>query len=170
VLFSGEEEGLLGSKAYLKQHQPELADHLGGIVIDLGQGPITKIELGGRSELIPGVQEFTNRISGFAPLEVNDSFLLFNDSYAFTLAGLPGICFNQNSRDYNIIHHSPADTLDKIEPGILVRNTAIMALTAYWIADYPSRLGTLWTSAQTAQMLKEKNQKDILETLGIWPF
>ena len=170
VLFTGEEEGLLGSKAYLKAHQADLPNHLGAIVIDLGQGPITKMELGGRTELIPAMEEFAAAITGYGPLEVNDSFLLFNDSYSFFISGLPGICFAQNSRDYQAIHHSPADTLDKVDPAALIHNTAVMALTAYWIADYKSRLGTLWSPGKTAQMLTEKKQREIFEPLGLWPF
>src|SRR5262250_783097 len=39
VLFTGEEEGLDGSFAYMKQHQTEMKNHLGSLVIDGGQGP-----------------------------------------------------------------------------------------------------------------------------------
>jgi hypothetical protein len=42
----GEEQGLLGSLAYVKQHQGEMKNHLGGIVLDFGQGPIKEFQLG----------------------------------------------------------------------------------------------------------------------------
>src|SRR5437899_138841 len=47
VLFTGEEQGLDGSFAYMKQHHAEMGNHLGNLVLDSGQGPVKEYMLGG---------------------------------------------------------------------------------------------------------------------------
>ena len=58
VLFTGEEQGLDGSFAYMKQHAAEMENHLGDLILDEGQGPVTDFMLGGRDDLIPAFQPF----------------------------------------------------------------------------------------------------------------
>src|SRR6201987_3216223 len=57
VLFTGEEEGLLGSLAYTKTHQSEMANHIAAVVLDFGQGPVTGFQMGGHDYLIPEMQK-----------------------------------------------------------------------------------------------------------------
>ena len=170
VLFSGEEQGLLGSLAYAKTHRDEMANHVAAVILDIGQGPVTGLNLGGRKDLIPAVQKFADAMKGFAALKVDDDVLFGTDSGPFTLAGLPGIYMSQDSPDYLYTHHSEADTFDKVKQEILARDTAIVALTAYWIADRPERLATPWPAEQTARMLVEKKLDLLLKAYGIWPF
>src|SRR5579871_83575 len=61
-------------------------------------------------------------------------------------------------------------TLDKVKPDLLTRDSTLMALTAFWIADRPERLASPWTPQQTAAMLVKKHEDQILKTFGIWPF
>jgi carboxypeptidase Q len=170
VLFTGEEQGLLGSRAYIQEHQNELAKHIAAVVMDDGQGPITLVRFSGHNALLPYFQSFTAQTSFLKALSADNSFELFTDAYSFTLAGLPGISFGQNSPDYDLLHHSNADTLDKVDPETLAHNSQILALTATWLADLPERLEPTWTKAQTAQMLTENKQHKILEMLKMWPF
>jgi Zn-dependent M28 family amino/carboxypeptidase len=58
VLFTGEEQGLVGSFAYVKEHQNEIANHLGDIILDDGQGAVTGIDVGGHDELKESVLTF----------------------------------------------------------------------------------------------------------------
>lgn len=108
-------------------------------------------------------------MSGVGPVEINAGYLTFTDAYAFTLAGMPGIAPFQDSPDYTMIGHSAADTLDKADPGVLVRNSALLAAMLYWMANYPTRLGEIWTSERTSRVLSEDGQRDILERFGLWP-
>ncbi len=170
VLFGGEEQGLLGSLAYAKAHQDEMARHVAAVILDIGQGPVTGLNLGGRKDLIPAVQKFADAVKGLANLKVDDDVLFATDSGPFTLAGLPGIWMSQDSPDYAYTHHTEADTFDKVKQDILARDTAVVALTAYWIADRPERLATPWPDEQTAKMLVEKKLDLLLKSHGLWPF
>lgn len=170
VLFTGEEQGLLGSLAYVKTHQAEMADHLGDLVLDFGQGPVTGLSLGGHKDLIPTLKKFAESVGAFGELKLDDGMIFATDTGPFILAGLPGINMDQTSPEYKYTHHSAADTLDKVKPDVLVRNATLMALTAFWIADRPDRLDTPWTAEQTARMLVEKKEDKFLKAFGLWPF
>ncbi|HVH71415.1 MAG TPA: M28 family peptidase, partial [Candidatus Dormibacteraeota bacterium] len=91
VLFTGEEQGLDGSFAYVKQHKAELPNHLGDLVLDFGQGPVKAFQLGGRDDLVPVFQPFVNALSNFQPLQVDDKVESGTDTLPFSMAGLPGI-------------------------------------------------------------------------------
>jgi carboxypeptidase Q len=170
VLFTGEEEGLLGSLAYVKTHQSEMANHIAAVILDNGQGPVVGFQLGGRADLIPDVQKFATSLQAFGDLKVDDEVEFGTDTGPFILAGLPGINLDQDSPDYKYTHHSSVDTFDKVQADILDRDATVMALTAFWIADRPQRLASPWPQEKTAQMLVDKRQDTVLKLFGLWPF
>lgn len=170
VLFTGEEQGLLGSIAYTKMHKDELPNHVAALVLDNGQGPVIKLNMGGRDDLIPAMKKFADSVKGFGDLGVDDSVVFGTDVGPFVLAGLPGINMDQDSPEYKYTHHSAVDTFDKVKPDILIRDSTMMALTAFWMADRPERLASPWPPEKTAKMLTDKHQDGVLKALGLWPF
>ncbi len=170
VLYTGEEQGLLGSLAYCKRHKAEMPNHVAALTLDNGQGPVVDLELGGREDLIPAVEQFTKAIKAFGDITVNDAAVFDTDSGPFILQGLPGINMGQNSPDYKYTHHSPVDTFDKVKPDLLERDATVMALTAYWIADRPERLAIPWPPERTARMLTRQKKDKMLKDFGLWPF
>jgi carboxypeptidase Q len=170
VLFTGEEQGLLGSFAYVRTHKEEMADHVAAVILDNGQGPVVRLNLGGRKDLIPAVKSFSESVKAFGALEVNDNTVFGTDCGPFILAGLPGINLGQDSPEYRYTHHSAADSLDAVQPDLLLRDATVMALTAFWIADRPERLAAPWPAEKTAKMLVEKKQDGFLKAFNLWPF
>jgi len=170
VLFTGEEQGLLGSIAYTKEHDKEMKNHVAAVILDSGQGPVTTIQLGGRKDLIPPVQKFAASLQAFGDLAVDDTTEFGTDTGPFIMAGLPGINLDQDSPDYKYTHHSAVDTFDKVKADVLDRNAAVMALTSFWIADRPERLASPWPPERTARMLVEKHDDVFLKIYGVWPF
>jgi carboxypeptidase Q len=170
VLFTGEEQGLDGSFAYVKAHKSEMANHVAAVVLDSGQGPVKGLQLGGRKDLIPDVERFAGALGAFGPLEVDDEVEFGTDTGPFTLEGLPGINLNQDSPDYKYTHHSAVDTFDKVKADVLDRNATVMALVGFWIADRPERLASPWPAEKTARMLVDKHEDSFLKAFGLWPF
>jgi carboxypeptidase Q len=170
VLFTGEEQGLVGSLAYTKTHKDEMANHVAALILDNGQGPVVRLNLGGRDDLVPAVSKFADSVKGFGELEVDDRPTFGTDAGPFVLAGLPGINMGQDSPEYKFTHHSAVDTLDKVKPEMMIRDSTMMALAAFWIADRPERLASPWPPEKTARMLVEKHLDQNLKTYGIWPF
>jgi carboxypeptidase Q len=170
VLFTGEEQGLLGSLAYVKTHFAEMKNHLGNIVLDNGQGPIKEFQLGGREDLVEAFEPFARSLVNIREIKVSDKLEFGTDTGPFILAGLPGINLDQDSPEYKYTHHSAADALEEVKPDILAQNTTIMAMTAYWLADRPERFATPWPAEKSAKMLREKGQYDMLKSFHLWPF
>jgi len=114
------------------------------------------------------LQDLINSVADVAAVRTGNGYLTYTDAYAFILAGIPGITPFQDSPNYTLIGHSAADTLDKVEADILERDSALLALSSLWLADYPTTIGRHWSPEKTAQMLSE--QRTALRALGLWPF
>jgi carboxypeptidase Q len=170
VLFTGEEQGLLGSLAYVKTHSAEMKNHLADIVLDTGQGPIKEFQLGGRDDLIEAFEPFAKSLASIREIKVSDKLEFGTDTGPFILAGLPGINLDQDSPDYKYTNHSAADALEEVKPDVLAQNASIMAMTAYWLADRPDRFATPWPAERSAKMLREKGQYDMLKSFNLWTF
>ena len=170
VLFTGEEQGVDGSFAYVKQHQAEMANHLGDLVLDEGQGPVKAFQLGGRDDLVASFQPFADSLANIRPVQVDDKFEAGTDTLPFSLAGLPGINMSQDSGEYKFTHHSAADSLDAQKPDVLAQNATLMALAAFWIADRPERFASPWPKERTARMVRAQREYEMLKAFNIWPF
>jgi hypothetical protein len=170
VLFTGEEQGLDGSFAYMKQHKNEIGNHLGDLVLDFGQGPVKAFQLGGRSDLVEAFQPFAKTLSNIKSIAVDDKVESGTDTLPFSIAGLPGINMNQDTADYRYTHHSAADALEAQKPDVLAQNSMLMALAAFWIADRPERFASPWPAERTAKMLRAQHQYEELKAFNLWPF
>ncbi|MGC1614653.1 MAG: M28 family peptidase [Candidatus Acidiferrum sp.] len=169
VLFTGEEQGLDGSFAYVKQHQAEMANHLGSLILDNGQGPVKAFQLGGRDDLVDVFKPFAAALADIREVKVDDKVEDGTDTLPFSIAGLPGINMDQDSPEYKYTHHSPADALEAVKPDVLAQDTTLMALTAYWIADRPERFAAPWSAERTVKMLLAQHQDELLKAFGLWP-
>src|SRR6266852_1581321 len=97
VLFTGEEQGLDGSFAYVKQHEAEMPNHLGDLVLDNGQGPVKEFQLGGRDDLVASFEPFAKSLANIRDIKVTDKVENGTDTLPFSITGLPGINMDQDS-------------------------------------------------------------------------
>jgi Zn-dependent M28 family amino/carboxypeptidase len=100
--------------------------------------------------------------------QLGKGFLTYTDGFSFTLAGVPEIGLFQDSPNYSLLGHSAADTLDKVDPQVLIRDSAALAISGLWFANYPAQVGSHWSLAKTAQMLND--QRRFLQAFELWPF
>lgn len=132
VLFTNEENGLRGGLAYHDAHKQEV--HVAGIESDSGSGAPWGFGIGQE-------QAQLDALLPFAPLFESigaGTFVLGGggaDISPLTKDGMLGIAVRPNTSYYFDLHHSPADTIDKIAPFHLERNAAAMALMAYILAE-----------------------------------
>ncbi len=169
VLFTGEEQGIDGSFAYVRQHQAELPNHLGGLILDNGQGPVRAFQLGGRDDLVESFKPFVASLADIREVKVDDRVEDGTDTLPFSMAGLPGINKDQDSPEYKYTHHSAADALEAVKPEVLAQDTTLMALAAYWIADRPERFAAPWPMEKTVKMLIGQHEDSTLKAFGLWP-
>jgi carboxypeptidase Q len=169
VLFTGEEQGIDGSFAYVRQHQSELPNHLGSLILDNGQGPVRAFQLGGRDDLVEIFNPFAAALSDIREVKVDDKVEDGTDTLPFSIAGLPGINMDQDSPDYKYTHHSAADALEAVKPEVLAQDATLMALAAFWIADRPERFASPWPAEKTVKMLITQHEDAMLKAFGMWP-
>lgn len=138
-LFSGEEQGLHGSRAYVKSHKDELPKTSMALVHDTGTGRVVTIALQGRSALKTLFEKELEALKELK-VEINTSFQGGTDHLPFDSAGVPGFAFKQDPAEYYLTHHSQSDTLDKAREPDLIQGAQVMALTATRIANLPELL------------------------------
>jgi Zn-dependent M28 family amino/carboxypeptidase len=140
VLFSGEEQGLLGSRAYVERHRAELGRHSAVFVMDTGSGQIDGLALQGRTEVEAVMGSVLEPLVSLGVVDTDLRLEWGSDHLPFDQAGVPAFCFEQLQGDYSRYHHSEADTLDKVKPDDLQQAAIVLALTAYRTAQLPEKL------------------------------
>jgi carboxypeptidase Q len=148
--WSAEEQGLIGSRAYVKDHIADPADmktkaEHGKVTayfnIDNGSGKIRGIYTQG-NDMVKSV--FSSWLAPFADLgatTVTNRNTGGTDHQAFDAVGVPGFQFIQDPLDYFArTHHSNLDTMDRVPKGDLIQMSAICALFAYQAANRDSLL------------------------------
>lgn len=122
VLYGNEEGGLVGARAYAAKHANELKNHVLASESDFGAGRIWQFS----TRFGPKAQtEGTALAKQLAPLGItqggNDAFG-GPDVSVLTPLGVPVLSLEQDGTDYFDYHHTPNDTLDKIDPAALLQN------------------------------------------------
>ena len=140
VLFSGEEQGLLGSRAYAETHSASADSIQAVLVLDNGTGAITGQALQGRNDLEGLWRELLAPVASLDADSVREASKMGTDHLSFLPYGVPGFNFDQLRRGYNHTHHSQSDTYDKAIAQDLKQATAVMAVTAYELANLPELL------------------------------
>jgi len=168
VLFTGEEEGELGSRAYAHAHRAELDHMVAAIIYDAGVGRVTGYSLGGRKDLLAGVREALEPLKSVGPMEFTFDAPGDTDDLDFVLEGVPALVANQEPANYMLNYHAASDTFDKVDFVELKRNEAIATVTAYALADASARIGRRQTRAEVEQLLKESGLEESLKKEGAW--
>ena len=140
ILFSGEEEGLLGSRAYAAQHEKEADSIQAVLVLDNGTGAITGQALQGRKDLEGLWKQLLAPVASLKADSVRDADKGGTDHLSFLPYGVPGFNFDQLERGYDHTHHSQTDTYDHAVAGDLKQAAAVMAVTAFELANLPQLL------------------------------
>ena len=140
ILFSGEEQGLLGSRAYAAQHEAQADSIQAVLVLDNGTGAITGQALQGRKDLEGLWRQLLAPVASLDADSIRDASKSGTDHLSFLPYGVPGFNFDQLRRGYDHTHHSQSDTYDKAVAGDLKQAAAVMAVTAYELANLPELL------------------------------
>jgi carboxypeptidase Q len=144
-LWGGEEQGLLGSQAYVKEHfgsfenqKPEFAKFSAYWNIDTGTGLVRGASIFGPPEGARILAQFLKPFEDFkvyGALPASSRNIGGTDSTSFNNAGLPGIGANQDGIEYNShTHHVNLDSYERILPDDVKKNAIMTASVVYHIA------------------------------------
>jgi carboxypeptidase Q len=150
ALWSGEEQGLLGSKAYVKEHfgDPKTmqvtAAHAklsGYFNLDNGSGKIRGVYLQNNDAMRPLFEQWLQPFYDLGAATVSIRNTGGTDHLSFDADGLPGFQFIQDPLDYSTVtHHSSMDVYDHAVPADLMQAAAIIASMVYDAATRPEML------------------------------
>jgi carboxypeptidase Q len=149
-LWTGEEQGLLGSRAYVKAHfmdrqankiRPEHGKFSSYFNLDNGTGAIRGIYAQSNDAVVPLFEQWCAPLRNLGVTTVSPRNTGGTDHLAFDAVGLPGFQFIQDPMDYDSrTHHTNVDTFERLQPADMMKNAVVMAIFAYDAANRPEKL------------------------------
>lgn len=141
VAWMAEENSGAGAQAYFAANKALADKHAGVIEADTGAGKplglMSRITANSEKALRPVIDVLSP--IGASVLDRREQ-PVGSDIGEMQLAGVPGFEPLFDTRHYFDYHHTPADTLDKVDPKNLQRIVATMAVLAFYLADAPNLL------------------------------
>ena len=150
ALWGGEEEGLLGSRAYVRRHyaarrtmvlKPDHREVSAYYNLDNGAGRIRGIWLQGNDAAAPIFREWMRDLADLGVATIGRRSTHGTDHRSFDEVGLPGFQFIQDRLEYNSrTHHSTMDVYDRVQRDDLLQMSVVAAVFAYNTAMLDERL------------------------------
>ena len=149
VAFANEEQGLYGGFAYAKAHAAELAKHALVSESDLGAGRIYGFDAGNIDD---GAKDAVQQIAkALEPLGIEwrpGEGDPESDVGPFAGMGAAWAWLGHDATGYFDLHHTPDDTMDKIDPEVLKQNVAAYAVYTYLASQAEGSFGSSPAKAQ----------------------
>jgi carboxypeptidase Q len=139
VLWTNEENGGRGGLAYRDQHQAELGNHIMMLESDGGVFRPRGFGFSGNDAARAKVRDIATLLTGIQANWVGPSGGGADIGPSVQQGGIPAMALEVDG-NYFLIHHTPADTVDKIDPMDVARSAAAIAVVTYVVADMPDRL------------------------------
>jgi hypothetical protein len=149
-LWSGEEQGIFGSRAYVKDEfgdpetmrlKPAHAKLFGYFNHDNGSGKIRGVYLQGNDAMRPIFEAWLAPFRDLGVTTVTIRNTGGTDHLSFDAVGLPGFQFIQDQLEYGTLtHHSNMDVYDHVVPADLMQAAAVIASVVYHAATRPEML------------------------------
>lgn len=174
ILFGGEEQGILGSTAYVRAHKADMSTIDCVLISDTGAQPAKGWYLMGRDDEKEALKNVEPLLAGLGSNDTTPSveFLFQTDHISFDLLGVPTLVLWNDTDKYFKLHHKASDSFDSVNQADLNQGAATTAATAYAIADSAQPFASHNTPEQTETMLKSARQWDdyqFFKTAGVFP-
>jgi carboxypeptidase Q len=139
VLWTNEENGGRGGLGYRDRHQAELANHVMMMESDGGVFHPRGFGFTGTDAARTRIRDIATLLAGINAETIGPSGGGADIGPSVQQANIPALSLDGDG-DYFLIHHTPADTVDKIDPVEMSRAAAAVAVMTYVIAEIPERL------------------------------
>lgn len=169
VLFMSEEQGMLGSNAYVSRHRDEMDRTAAALIMDIGAGRPQGWFSMGRTDLDVQINELMSTFKDLGMSHIEHATFAATDNAAFMAEGVPTLVLLQDETSYFPVLHTVADTPDKADPRDFASCVAALAVTAYAIADCPDRFGRRLTVDEVKKLAAETKVDAQWRAAGIWP-
>jgi len=139
VLFTNEENGLAGGRAYLERYRSQLSRHVLMLESDSGVFRPTGFGFSGSASARETILQIAGLLRGIRTDRIGPSGGGADIGPSVEAGQLPAMSLEVEG-NYFLIHHTQADTVDKIDPADMAKASAAIAVMAYVVADMPERL------------------------------
>jgi carboxypeptidase Q len=141
VLWTNEENGGRGGLAYRDRHRAELAKHV--LMMESDNGVFRPLGFGftGSDAARQTVTAVATLLGGLAAADIVAGGDGADITPSVRAGRIPGLSLEVDASRYFLIHHTQADTIDKIDPVEMAKCAAAVTVMAYVVADLPWRLG-----------------------------
>ena len=140
VLWTNEENGLRGANAYATKHAAQAADHVFALESDSGVFEPASIGFSGSSSARSTIREIGTLLTPLGLSEIVGGGGGADIGPISQAGNTPMMAYLGNPARYFAIHHTPADTVERITPEEVSKAAAAIAVLAYVVADMPDRL------------------------------
>ncbi len=150
ALWAAEEQGLLGSRAYVERHffdakmktpRPGHDNVQAYFNLDNGTGRILGIWGQGNTGAIKNFEQWGQALKDLGWKNVSPRSVTQTDHGSFDEAGIPGFQFIQERLEYNSrTHHSNMDSFDHVQKDDVIQQGAVAAVFAWYAANSPEKL------------------------------
>ena len=140
VLFTNEENGLRGGNAYRDAHAKEAANHVFALESDSGVFTPARLGFTGSEAARKLIGEIATLLAPIGMQDVVAGGGGADIGPIATLGKVPMMAYAGDATKYFTIHHTPADTVDRIDPQEVSKAAASIAAMVYVIADMPQPL------------------------------
>jgi hypothetical protein len=168
ALWGGEEEGLLGSQAYVRKHESELSKCVAVLNTDNGAGHPSGWKVEGRKDLQDAMKPYSTLLTGLAGGGLSQQTSFDTDHGHFMLAGIPSLDLWVDMKPYGEVHHKTSDTIDKVDPHNLALGAAIVAVTAWVLGERDQPIAPHIDHAAVGSILKKNDLEAFLKAVGVW--
>jgi carboxypeptidase Q len=168
VLFTGNEQGMLGSRAYLRAHREELDRMTAAVEFPPGTTRVTGFSSLGRNDMLAAVREVLEPLRSLDVKEFSADTETSEGALSFLLEGVPTLQAAPQSPSYSRDVHSASDTFEKVDIPELRREVAISAVTAYALADSNERVGARQSRADIERLITATGLAKNMQEDGTW--
>jgi carboxypeptidase Q len=167
ALFTGEENGMLGSRAYAERHRGELPRMTMMMTADIGNGKVTGAFLNGREELRADVEKALAPLIDVKQQQNAADAVDGTDNFDFLLFGVPNLVFNQDATPYFPEYHGESDTFDKVDAALARENEAAQAAVLWYFANAEGR-APQQKRAEVEKLLVDQHLVEQMKAFAQW--
>ena len=168
VLFTGEEQGMLGSHAYVLQHAAEMGRHVAMITFDTGSGHTIGFYLNGREDLRRPIDQALAAVPGLRASDDSLEAIDGTDNFDFLISGVPNLIARQEWAPYLPSYHAETDVYEAVNPQEARNNAALAAALVWGLAENPDRPAARQTHAEVEKLLRNTKLDEQMKSVGQW--
>jgi carboxypeptidase Q len=168
ALWGGEEQGLFGSTSYARAHVGELGKCVAVLNTDNGSGRPKGWKVEGRKDVQDAMEPISESLLHDLGGELSMAVSYDTDHGPFMLRGVPSLDLLVDLTHYMEVHHQAGDTFDKVDGLDMRAGAAMVAVTAYALAQADRPLAPHLEKPAVEEIIKKAGLDQMLSEVGAW--